>query len=268
MVLIISISGLSKDTTSDVSSKDCPGYTQKLIFGETPEIPHAWHFSFRNMDIFYNELFLCIKDWFSIGLEGVALPLKPSTDKYSTFTIKSPCLRLKIKNEDDYKLGGGIKFFGAELIGVAEDEENPGAGPDTILNIQEKSSALFVTQSYKYKRHYFNLSSSIFFTEQGVEGEKTIRKTITMRTGYKFSLNSRWDFVFEYLWSNMMFMPINPLFENWEQKWIDYIFYGARYTRKYFFLELMLASHYTFAPMEKPYPPLRVQPLISLGFKL
>ncbi|MFH1762041.1 MAG: hypothetical protein ABIA63_13165, partial [bacterium] len=232
-------------------------------FSETPEIPHAWHWGLQSTDILYNELYCSIKNWLGLEISGFALPVKNipqiEKDKFSAFTIKSPCLSLKINQDNDYKIAGGLKIYSAEFL--AYGEEQTGGIRDTVMNIQDGSVVLFAAQSFTFARHYFNLFSSVSFRDLGAEDDKNTVTTFFIIPGYRLSFNRRWSLLFEYLITNMMFMPINPFFENWEQDWVSYMFYGVRYTRKHFVLGLMAASHYTFSP------PLPLLPLLSVGFK-
>ena len=234
--------------------------THKLLFGETPDVPKPWALGFTTTNLFHNELYFYVKDWFSLELSGMFFPkISPEMEKnsFTNFVIKSRSLNFSIKEDIKYSVATGLKISNSSFI------MTDSATGDTSINVQDGSAALFLTQGIRHNKHYFNLFTSTSSKSVGKGDLQRDISTFYIKPGYRYQLNHRWNANFEYLLTNSIYFPIIATFENYDRDWISYMFYGFTYSRSKFYAKLVFASHYTFST-----PLLPICPLISIGVRI
>jgi hypothetical protein len=256
-LVFLIVSGVRADTFTESS------FPQKLIFTETPETGHPWHGGLRMHDLLVWDGYWNVNGWLTLDVLTAGVGLAPARsdlvlkDRFSLLTLKTRAYTRDIQGHT-YKIAGGYKLYRANFsVTVAGD---------TMLGSSDGSAILFLTQSCNYRqRHYFNLFTSLSFRRpQGA----ALSTTCYVVPGYALPLSKHWYAVFEYYMTNTERLPLKILqyafdpdqldFYNPDRDLYSFMIWGARYSRKHFYLDLTLANHYTFRSL--------VIPMVGLGW--
>jgi hypothetical protein len=234
-------------------------FCNKLIYSETPEIGKKWHGGIRMTDILIWDGYWNVNDWLTLDLLFAVLPnlFKDNggtlKDNFSAFTLKSRPVSLQLR-ERPYKAGGGVKFYRAR--------SEFGDSTMTFMDTRDNSFVFFITQSYQWDRHLFNLFTSLS------SHENQDKPTYFIIPGYRHPISRSWSFSFEYYMTNTQYIPLKILqfgldedqleFDNREGYMYSFMFFGCQYSRAHIRVDLSLASHYTFQSL--------ILPLIGVGW--
>jgi len=239
--------------TGSMAEERSKPFAHKVIFSETPDIGEKWHGGIRMNDFLIWEGYWNINNWLMADLVAAGLPnlLRAQggtmTDNFRIFTLKSRPFSAQVKGHP-YTAGVGLKTYSSK--------SQFGDSTMLLMDSEDKSTALFITQGYQWNRHSFNLFTSIS------SHQNQDQSTFFIIPAYSVAINERWSFSFEYYMTNTRFIPMKSSqfakdsdkldFDNRDRDLYSFIFFGFQYKRTHLRIDLSLASHYTFQYVKLP----------------
>lgn len=243
-------------------------FNNRIIFSETPEIGHKWHLGIRNKDLLCWDLYWNINNWLTVDFLYAGLSNRRITDtetgdtihwsdRINLFTLKSQPITFDLFHYP-YKIAFGFTAY-STLFEFYKPIDNSGLPADTFTQ-----AGLFITQSLYMKNrkwwifdgsHYFNLLAS--FASHTISDSTSLTSWYVV-PGYRFLFNRprNLSFDFEYYFMDPYELPIKTLqiltdpdqlpFENPNQQFISFMFWGFSYSWKHARVELHVGHHYSF----------------------